>query len=201
MLYFNIVAEIFLFRCQYWLDLEKPIQRQLGLSLVDPLLKFCVKFYTPDPAQIEEEYTRYLFCLQLKRDLMEGDLLCNDNTAALIISYIVQGETKKLFPLIYFKLQERVRNCRRCEIKSACYLFFFPSSNLRVAKIDLFFFFFNDVAFTFFKLFFSFSFSAECGDYTSEDYPDHTYLSSHRFVPHQDRELERKIMENHKKHV
>lgn len=73
------------------MDFEKPLHRQIGLSLVDPLLKFCVKFYTPYPAQLEEEYTRYLFCLQIKKDLMQGDLQCNDNTAALIISYIVQG--------------------------------------------------------------------------------------------------------------
>lgn len=41
---------------------------------------------------------------------------------------------------------------------------------------------------------------AECGDYVAEDYPDHTYLSTYKFVPHQDVEMERKIMENHKKH-
>lgn len=117
---------------QYWLDLQKPISRQVGLSLIDPLLHFCVKFYTPDPGQLEEEYTRYLFCLQVKRDLAQGLLQCNDNTAALMASYIVQ---------------------------------------------------------------------AECGDYVSEDYPDHTYLSSYKFVPHQDQEMERKIMENHKKHA
>jgi FERM/RhoGEF/pleckstrin domain protein 2 len=74
------------------LDLEKPISRQVGLSLVEPLLHFCVKFYTPDPTQLEEEYTRYLFCLQIKRDLAQGHMLCNDNTAALMASYIVQGE-------------------------------------------------------------------------------------------------------------
>lgn len=43
--------------------------------------------------------------------------------------------------------------------------------------------------------------SAECGDYVIEDYPDHTYLSTYKFVPHQDQELERRIMENHKKHA
>lgn len=43
---------------QYWLDLEKPINRQVGLSLVEPFLRFCVKFYTPDPVQLEEEFTR-----------------------------------------------------------------------------------------------------------------------------------------------
>ncbi|XP_008206719.2 FERM, ARHGEF and pleckstrin domain-containing protein 1 isoform X1 [Nasonia vitripennis] len=117
---------------KYWLDLEKPVCRQVGLSLVDPLLRFCVKFYTPDPAQLEEEFTRYLFCLQIKRDLAQGLLQCNDNTAALMASYIVQ---------------------------------------------------------------------AECGDYVIEDYPDHTYLSTYKFVPHQDNELERRIMENHKKHA
>ena len=44
-------------------------------------------------------------------------------------------------------------------------------------------------------------FSAECGDYVVEDYPDHTYLSTYKFVPHQDSELEIRIMDNHKKHV
>lgn len=35
----------------------------------------------------------------------------------------------------------------------------------------------------------------------AEDYPDHTYLSTYKFIPHQDAELERRIMENHKKHM
>lgn len=46
-----------------------------------------------------------------------------------------------------------------------------------------------------------FMLSAECGDFVQEDYPDHTYLSSYKFVPHQDAELERRIMENHRKLV
>ena len=65
---------------------------QVVLSQVEPVLRFCVKFYTPDPAQLEEEYTRYLFALQIKRDLAQGWLMCNDNTAALMASYIVQGK-------------------------------------------------------------------------------------------------------------
>ena len=51
-------------KVKYWLDLEKPMNRQLELSLTDPLLRFAVKFYAPDPAQLEEEFTRYLFCMQ-----------------------------------------------------------------------------------------------------------------------------------------
>ena len=81
------------FLLQYWLDVEKQLNHQVGLSTHEPLLKFCVKFYTPDPSLIEEEYTRYLFGLEIKRDLATGQLQCNDNTAALMASYIVQGNT------------------------------------------------------------------------------------------------------------
>ncbi|XP_046976462.1 FERM, ARHGEF and pleckstrin domain-containing protein 1-like isoform X1 [Vanessa cardui] len=117
---------------KYWLDVEKPMCRQVGLSMLEPTLRFCVKFYTPDPARLEEEFTRYLFCLQVKRDLAQGCIQCNENTAALMASYIVQ---------------------------------------------------------------------AECGDFVPEDYPDHTYLSGYKFFPGQDSESERRIMENHKKHI
>ncbi|CAG7838549.1 unnamed protein product, partial [Allacma fusca] len=117
---------------KYWLDLEKRLSRQVGLSLGDPTLRFSVKFYTPDPSQLEEEFTRYLFSLQIKRDLATGTLQCNDNTAALMASFIVQ---------------------------------------------------------------------AECGDFNEEDYPDASYLSTFKFVPHQDLEMEKRIRENHRKHV
>ncbi|XP_022829163.1 FERM, RhoGEF and pleckstrin domain-containing protein 1-like isoform X2 [Spodoptera litura] len=116
----------------YWLDSEKPMCRQVGLSMLEPTLRFCVKFYTSDPARLEEEFTRYLFCLQVKKDLATGCIQCNENTAALMASYIVQ---------------------------------------------------------------------AECGDFVPEDYPDHTYLSGYKFFPGQDSESERRIMENHKKHI
>lgn len=46
-----------------------------------------------------------------------------------------------------------------------------------------------------------FLFIAECGDFVPEDYPDHTYLSGYNFFPGQDGESERRIMENHKKHL
>ncbi len=72
-----------------WLDYDKPVSRQ-----VQPHAKviFGVKFYTPDPGQLEEEYTRYLYALQIKRDLAEGLLLCSDATASLLVSYIIQAE-------------------------------------------------------------------------------------------------------------
>lgn len=99
---------------KYWLDLEKALNRQVGFSLVDPMLKFCVKFYAPDPGQLEEEYTRYLFCLQVKRDLATGSLQCTDNTAALMASYIVQGRRMKIL-----KIKKQIFLLRNC---------FFPPS-------------------------------------------------------------------------
>uniref|UniRef100_A0A8C5WRT1 FERM, ARHGEF and pleckstrin domain-containing protein 1 n=1 Tax=Laticauda laticaudata TaxID=8630 RepID=A0A8C5WRT1_LATLA len=43
-------------------------------------------------AQLQEELTRYLFALQVKQDLAQGRLTCNDTSAALLISHIVQSE-------------------------------------------------------------------------------------------------------------
>ena len=52
---------------------------------------------------IEEEYTRYLFGLEIKRDLATSQLQCNDNTAALMASYIVQGKPHKLHLFLHPK--------------------------------------------------------------------------------------------------
>nr|KAG5686204.1 hypothetical protein BaRGS_008706 [Batillaria attramentaria] len=73
-----------------WLDLEKQILKQLPSA--DTPLRFGVKFYTPDPSLLEDELTRFFFALQVRRDLFNGELHCSENTAALLASYIVQGE-------------------------------------------------------------------------------------------------------------
>ncbi|CAD5228392.1 unnamed protein product [Bursaphelenchus okinawaensis] len=117
-------------RC--WLDKDKSILRQITAAQSDARFYFVVKFYTPNPSELEEEYTRYLLSLQIRRDLAHGEFVCNENTAALLASFIVQ---------------------------------------------------------------------AECGDYSAEDYPDHTYLSVTAFVPHQTSAFQMKVMDNHKKLV
>ncbi|CAG5114857.1 unnamed protein product, partial [Candidula unifasciata] len=73
-----------------WLDKDKAVLKQIGSP--DIPLRFCVKFYTPDPGLLEDELTRYLFALQIRKDLLRGELRCSENTAALLASYIVQGE-------------------------------------------------------------------------------------------------------------
>uniref|UniRef100_A0A8C5CW63 FERM, ARHGEF and pleckstrin domain-containing protein 1 n=1 Tax=Gadus morhua TaxID=8049 RepID=A0A8C5CW63_GADMO len=74
-----------------WLDLIKPLMKQLRRPK-HTVLRFVVKFYPPDPAQLLEELTRYLFALQLKQDLSAGRLTCNDSSSALMVSHVVQSE-------------------------------------------------------------------------------------------------------------
>ncbi|CAI2356616.1 unnamed protein product [Caenorhabditis sp. 36 PRJEB53466] len=115
-----------------WLDREKTILRQITNGSTDAKFYFIVKFYTPNPIDLEEEYTRYLFTMQIKRDLALGELHCSDNTASLLSAYLVQSE---------------------------------------------------------------------CGDFSSEDYPDATYLSHSRFVPSQTLEFQKKVMDNHRNFI
>ncbi|XP_041438343.1 FERM, ARHGEF and pleckstrin domain-containing protein 1-like [Xenopus laevis] len=74
-----------------WLDLLKPIVKQIRRPK-NVVLKFVVKFFPPDHTQLQEELTRYLFALQVKQDLVQGKLTCNESSAALLISHIVQSE-------------------------------------------------------------------------------------------------------------
>ncbi|XP_030641780.1 FERM, ARHGEF and pleckstrin domain-containing protein 1 [Chanos chanos] len=74
-----------------WLDLLKPISKQIRRPK-HTVLQFVVKFFPPDHAQLMEELTRYLFALQIKHDLASGRLTCNDTSAALLVSHIIQSE-------------------------------------------------------------------------------------------------------------
>lgn len=67
-------------------------QLMLDLDQDEMMMYFSVKFYAPDPAKLEDELTRYLFCLQIKRDLFEGSLQCSELTSALLSSYFIQSE-------------------------------------------------------------------------------------------------------------
>ncbi|KAI6191591.1 Moesin/ezrin/radixin-like protein 1 [Aphelenchoides bicaudatus] len=127
-----------------FLDKEKSILKQIMSTQSDARFYFVVKFYTPNPGELEEEYTRYLLSLQIRRDvsihfwvpkswfseLASGEFVCNENTAALLASFIVQSE---------------------------------------------------------------------CGDFSFEDYPDHTYLNATNFIPNQSVAFQIKVMEHHQK--
>lgn len=60
-----------------WLDLEKPVAK---FFKTDPwILQFAVKFYPPEPAQLQEDITRYQLCLQVAKYLkfMEFRMMSN----------------------------------------------------------------------------------------------------------------------------
>ncbi|XP_059473804.1 tyrosine-protein phosphatase non-receptor type 4 isoform X2 [Neocloeon triangulifer] len=71
-----------------WLDPLKLVKKQLRHGQ----LFFRVKFYVTDPSKLHEEYTRYHFFLQLRRDILDGKLIVPASTACLLASYIVQSE-------------------------------------------------------------------------------------------------------------
>ncbi|KAK6322993.1 hypothetical protein J4Q44_G00053320 [Coregonus suidteri] len=74
-----------------WLELLKPLAKQIK-NTSDLFFRFIVKFFPPDPGQLQRGLTRYLFALQIKQDLSTGSLTCNDNSAALLVSHILQSE-------------------------------------------------------------------------------------------------------------
>lgn len=64
------------------------MKKQLGTCQYP--LYFRVKFYVSDPSKLQEEYTRYQFYLQLRRDILEERLQLAPSTAILLASYTVQ---------------------------------------------------------------------------------------------------------------
>ncbi|XP_043313610.1 FERM domain-containing protein 7 isoform X1 [Cervus canadensis] len=74
-----------------WLELLKPITKQVK-NPKEVVFKFTVKFFPVDPGHLREELTRYLFTLQIKKDLALGRLPCSDNCTALMVSHILQSE-------------------------------------------------------------------------------------------------------------
>ncbi|XP_022645834.1 protein 4.1 homolog isoform X4 [Varroa destructor] len=73
-----------------WVNLEKRVAKQLKTS--PWMLNFEVKFYPPDPSQLQEDITRYHLCLQVREDIFSGKLPCSFVTHALLGSCLVQAE-------------------------------------------------------------------------------------------------------------
>ncbi|XP_058830925.1 tyrosine-protein phosphatase non-receptor type 4 [Topomyia yanbarensis] len=86
-----------------WLDPIKPFRKQWNTVRLSgescPVLAFRVKFYVTDPSRLHEEYTRYQFYLQIKRDIFQEKLPVGLNTACLLASYTVQSELGDYNPL------------------------------------------------------------------------------------------------------
>ncbi|XP_078655647.1 uncharacterized protein LOC144902230 isoform X8 [Branchiostoma floridae x Branchiostoma belcheri] len=84
----------------HWLDPTKSVKKQIKIG-PPYTIRFSVKFYSSEPNNLHEEYTRYLFFLQLKKDLLSGNgkgdmvfsrLECDHTTAVELAGYALQSE-------------------------------------------------------------------------------------------------------------
>ncbi|XP_066302700.1 band 4.1-like protein 5 isoform X8 [Branchiostoma lanceolatum] len=93
----------------HWLDPTKSVKKQIKTWNKDSTvpvgppytIRFSVKFYSSEPNNLHEEYTRYLFFLQLKKDMLSGNgkgdivfsrLECDRTTSVELAGFALQSE-------------------------------------------------------------------------------------------------------------
>uniref|UniRef100_A0A8C1VMD5 Tyrosine-protein phosphatase non-receptor type n=1 Tax=Cyprinus carpio TaxID=7962 RepID=A0A8C1VMD5_CYPCA len=77
---------------QRWIDLEKPLKKQLDKYGLEPTVYFGVVFYVSSVTQLQQEITRYQYYLQLKKDVLEGRIPCSIEQAIHLASLAVQAD-------------------------------------------------------------------------------------------------------------
>jgi hypothetical protein len=97
--YFGLLIEDLTQDFSYqWLDSTKILKKQLVKNLPSYHLYFKVRFFLPNPSKIiDDEYTKYLYVLQIKKELLTGKLWCSRSVAAILASYIVQSKENRKF--------------------------------------------------------------------------------------------------------
>ncbi|XP_053456964.1 tyrosine-protein phosphatase non-receptor type 21 isoform X2 [Nycticebus coucang] len=75
-----------------WVDLEKPLKKQLDKYASEPTVYFGVVFYVPSVSQLQQEITRYQYYLQLKKDVLEGNIPCTLEQAIQLAGLAVQAD-------------------------------------------------------------------------------------------------------------
>jgi len=84
--------------------------RKLTKQMKEPMkCWFQVRFYPPDPAQLQEDITRYQLCLQIQQDVKSGKLPCSFVTHALLGAYLVQSELGDYDPVDHGLSTEYIR--------------------------------------------------------------------------------------------
>ncbi|XP_071493670.1 uncharacterized protein [Diadema antillarum] len=76
---------------EHWLDPTKTIKKQVKIG-PPYTLRFRVKFYSSEPNNLHEEFTRYLFFLQLKEDIRSGRLQVSYDTLLELCALALQSE-------------------------------------------------------------------------------------------------------------
>ncbi|XP_067099943.1 tyrosine-protein phosphatase non-receptor type 21 isoform X1 [Osmerus mordax] len=77
---------------QRWIDLEKPLKKQLDKYGLEPTVYLGVVFYVPSASQLQQEITRYQYYLQLKKDVLEGRIPCSIEQAIRLAGLAVQAD-------------------------------------------------------------------------------------------------------------
>lgn len=75
-----------------WIELERPLKRQLDKYAKDNSLYLRMMYYVSGISLITDEMTRYHCFLQLKNDIIEGRIQCNLDDAVVLASYCMQAE-------------------------------------------------------------------------------------------------------------
>ncbi|KAK6297512.1 hypothetical protein J4Q44_G00320950 [Coregonus suidteri] len=77
---------------QRWVELEKPLKKQLDKFGNEPLLFFGVMFYVPNVSRLEQEVTRYQYYLQVKKEVLDGRLHCTVEQGIRLAGLAVQAD-------------------------------------------------------------------------------------------------------------
>ncbi|XP_037541787.1 tyrosine-protein phosphatase non-receptor type 14 [Nematolebias whitei] len=77
---------------QRWVELEKPLKKQLDKFGNEPLLFFGVMFYVPSVSRLEQEATRYQYYLQVKKEVLDGRLPCTVEQGIRLAGLAVQAD-------------------------------------------------------------------------------------------------------------
>ncbi|XP_069075693.1 band 4.1-like protein 4B [Pleurodeles waltl] len=81
----------------HWLDFAKPIKKQIKIG-PPYILHFRIKYYSSEPNNLHEEFTRYLFVLQLRQDILSGKLQCPYETSVELAAWCLQAELGECDP-------------------------------------------------------------------------------------------------------
>ncbi|CAH8589501.1 unnamed protein product [Schistosoma turkestanicum] len=77
-------------RVDNWLKLDKRIAKQV--EKIPWKLEFRVRFYPPNIDVFKDDLTRYFLCLQLRQDIISGQIPCSHHTYVVLGAYVVQSD-------------------------------------------------------------------------------------------------------------
>lgn len=89
----------FILLTQYWLDSQKPIHRQLSLTLPNLKMYFGVKFYTPEPSKLEDELTRWFQLTTVVISFLFSHIFFNHDLGIYSVY-----KSKKISQMAYFSV-------------------------------------------------------------------------------------------------